>query len=386
MAFNQQVAGDVSAAGSSAGLAVSVNKVAGVTPGTTGLAVLDDATAAAARDTVVWASAAAIDPASPYTVIAGIDRVTFASSKTLAPRALANYADGQTILVTNSSTSTITVTITPADGTIDGGASVALSVAAHGVVGCQRVSASAWVSLQPGSGVSPGRLKAYISGGNPLCVVQGWDGSTWVDIGSAVAPDTTQADAAATITPSGTGFTSAAGYTPASDKRSTAWLALWTLSGAGTLGKTWTPTSTGTTVNLETTCDQPAVASYFAGVVLGHATTATTWTFGVAYGGSAAGVRHVTGISDDDAVTSGACTAAAPAYALLSTAATTGARSYYTGGRTSTNVVEDAIAAPGNSLASPAFGLIAMRPATGGGTLTVTAFEAYFYFGAGELT
>lgn len=155
--------------------------IAGVTPGATGLAVLDDATPAAARDTVVWASAGAIDPASPYTVAAGIDRVTFASSKTLAPRALSNYANGQTIIVTNSSASTITVTIAPADGTINGGASVALTVLAHAVVGCQRVSASAWVSLQPGSAAVK-RITATTLGGVFIAYGEAWLGGAWVQI------------------------------------------------------------------------------------------------------------------------------------------------------------------------------------------------------------
>jgi hypothetical protein len=161
-----------------------------VTPGATGLAVLDDATPAAARDTVVWASAGAIDPASPYTVAAGIDRVTFASSKTLAPRALSNYANGQTIVVTNSSASTITVTITPADGTIDGGASVALTVLAHAVVGCQRVSASAWVSLQPGSAAIK-RITATVVGGAFVAYGETWIGGAWVQITPSVSPTVT---------------------------------------------------------------------------------------------------------------------------------------------------------------------------------------------------
>jgi hypothetical protein len=99
----------------------------GSVTGIADLAVADGGTGgstpAAARDGVLWASAGVIDPASPYTVAAGVDRVTFASSKTMAPRALANYVDGQAIYAVNSSASTITVTITPADGTIDGSAS-----------------------------------------------------------------------------------------------------------------------------------------------------------------------------------------------------------------------------------------------------------------------
>lgn len=164
----------------------------GSVTGITDLAVADGgtgaSTAAGARDNILWASAAAIDPASPYTVAAGVNRVTFASSKTLAPRALSNYADGQTILVTNSSSSTITVTITPADGTIDGSSSVALSVPAHGVVGCQRVSASAWVSLQP-SAVGVSRVVLDISGGAWRAAGYGYTSGGWVQVTPFVAPE-----------------------------------------------------------------------------------------------------------------------------------------------------------------------------------------------------
>lgn len=146
----------------------SVSISGGSISGITDLAVADGgtgaSTAAGARDGIVWASGGAIDPASPYTVAAGVDFVSFASSKTAAPRALANYADGQRILFYNSSTSTITVTITPADGTIDGGASVALSCPAKGVVGCVRLTSSTWGSVQPGT-VEVTRIVADISGG-----------------------------------------------------------------------------------------------------------------------------------------------------------------------------------------------------------------------------
>ena len=170
----------------------SVAITGGSVTGITDLTVADGgtgaSTAAGARDNILWASAAAIDPASPYTVAAGVNRVTFASSKTLAPRALSNYADGQTILVTNSSSSTITVTITPADGTIDGSSSVALSVPAHGVVGCQRVSASAWVSLQS-SAVGVSRVVLDISGGAWRAAGYGYTSGGWVQVTPFVAPE-----------------------------------------------------------------------------------------------------------------------------------------------------------------------------------------------------
>ena len=217
-----------------AGVITSPNAttLAGVTPTAAGLALLDDATAAdqrttlglgtiatqaannvsisggsitgitalgvaaggtgggtpaAARDGVLWASAAAIDPASPYTVAAGIDRVTFASSKTMAPRALSNYADGQAIYAFNSSASTITVTIAPADGTIDGSASVAYTVPAHGVVGCLRTSSSTWVSVQPGS-VSVSRIVADISGGAWRAAGYASINGSWIRVTDYKAP------------------------------------------------------------------------------------------------------------------------------------------------------------------------------------------------------
>jgi hypothetical protein len=159
------------------------------------LAVADGGTGgstpAAARDGVLWASAGVIDPASPYTVAAGVDRVTFASSKTMAPRALANYVDGQAIYAVNSSASTITVTITPADGTIDGSASVAYTVPAHGVVGCLRTSSSTWVSVQPGS-VSVSRIVADISGGAWRAAGYASVAGSWIRVTDYKAPTYTQ--------------------------------------------------------------------------------------------------------------------------------------------------------------------------------------------------
>lgn len=169
-------------------VAITGGSVTGITDLTVADGGTGASTAAGARDNIIWASAAAIDPASPYTVAAGVNRVTFASSKTLAPRALSNYADGQTILVTNSSSSTITVTITPADGTIDGSSSVALSVPAHGVVGCQRVSASAWVSLQP-SAVGVSRVVLDISGGAWRAAGYGYTSGGWVQVTPFIAPE-----------------------------------------------------------------------------------------------------------------------------------------------------------------------------------------------------
>ena len=230
--------------------------------GGTDVAVADGgtgaSTAAAARDNIVWSGAGAIDPSSPYTVAAGVDNVTLATSKTVAPRALSNYADGQIIRVTNSGASTITVTITPADGTIDGSSSVALTVLAHGVVGCQRVSASAWVSLQPG-GLSYGsRLKFYVSGGTAYAQKQIATNAaltTWVDFGSPVAADSV------TATLSGSTITVASGASTGSP--SAAFYVAWKIDGTGGLALDWT--AQGTVLGAQYT-GMPSQTHGFAGV------------------------------------------------------------------------------------------------------------------------
>lgn len=155
--------------------------------------------------------AGAINPSSPYTVAAGVEVVTLTSSKTVAPRALSNYQDGQRILVVNDSTGTITATITPADGTIDGASSVALSVPAHGVVGCVRTSSSTWGSLQP-SGLSTSwrALRVYISGGTLVGQEYAQSAAGLVAIGSAVTA-TVETGSSAEVTFSGANATIKAG-------------------------------------------------------------------------------------------------------------------------------------------------------------------------------
>lgn len=127
----------------------TVARVAGTTPGTTGLSTLAATTPAAARDTVVWSSSGAVDPASPYTVAAGINCITATTSKTIIPRALANYVDTQQILFVNTSTGTITATFVPTDGLIQGVASLSVLVPPGGIVSCIRLSATAWGLVQP---------------------------------------------------------------------------------------------------------------------------------------------------------------------------------------------------------------------------------------------
>lgn len=189
-------------------------------------------TPAGARDNILWASAAAIDPASPYSVAAGINNVTFSSSKTLSPRALSNYADGQTIIVTNSSASSIVVTITPADGTIDGAASVALTVLAHGVVGCQRTSSTTWVSLQPNA-LTPCGARGYAVGGVPYMVPVALINGTLVDVGASVAASATADPSAFGCTWGGADLTVPAGANVASSLQSGGQYWSWNFSALG---------------------------------------------------------------------------------------------------------------------------------------------------------
>jgi hypothetical protein len=173
-----------------------------------------------------------VDPASPYTVAAGVNNVTFASSKTLAPRALSNYVDGQSIVVTNSSASTITVTITPADGTIDGSASVALTVLAHGVVGCQRTSSTTWVSLQPGA-LTPNGVHGYVSGGSFYAVAANINNGVITDIGTAIVPTSTNDPSGIGCTTSGANVSVPFGAASSGAMQTTAQYWSWTLSSLG---------------------------------------------------------------------------------------------------------------------------------------------------------
>lgn len=146
----------------------TVAKVAGVTPGARGLTVLATETAAAARDAVVWASAGALNPASPYTVAAGVWRITATGSITVNLPALSTFANTQPITVFNDSASSITVTFDP-DGTdtIDGGsagASAAYTVTPRGTVGALKTGATTWGSVQP-SALTVNAVYAYFSGG-----------------------------------------------------------------------------------------------------------------------------------------------------------------------------------------------------------------------------
>lgn len=392
--------------------APTVAKVAGVTPGTGGLAVLDDASTAAVLATIGGQAADAgltsltsadasaglpyVSAANTWTAVGPLASgdVFYASSASALAR-LAKGSDGQVLTLASglpswatpatsscvSSASAPTVNDDSGDGYALGKCWVNTSTDVIYYLADTSVGAAVWRPV-----LSSRRLHAYIAAGAALAAVQGYTGSGWVNLTTPAAPDTTQADAAATVTLSGTGYTSASGYTPASDQLSECWRAIWTLSGAGNTGATWTPASAGTSVRIEFTSDQVATASHLEGGVIGHATTPGTWSFGGGYGASSGGARHVVGVSDDDAMTSTSCTAAAPGSAVLISAASTSPKAHIVAGRTATSAVEDGIAAVGSSLASPGAGLFACRPATGGGDLTVTALEADFYFPAGELT
>lgn len=171
--------------------------------------------------------AGAINPSSPYTVAAGVEVVTLTSSKTVAPRALSNYQDGQRILVVNDSTGVITATITPADGTIDGVSSVALSVPAHGVVGCMRTSSSTWGSLQQGDVAES--YEARLVGGAWYAFPQAWTGSQWIDVGPGVAA-TVEAGSGTAWSASGTTLTLLAGLTNTTQPHSAQGKVYWTVA------------------------------------------------------------------------------------------------------------------------------------------------------------
>lgn len=367
----------------------------GSVTGITDLAVADGgtgaSTAAGARDGILWSSAATIACASPCSPGAGIGTVTVSGTVTVNLPALSGYADGQPLTIHCDSASSCPVTLDPSDsGTCDGGgagtACAAITVPAHGVVGARRLSSSAWGSVQPGAVGATLRIRAYVDGsGNPRAVTQTLNGSTWTNKGSPVAPDTTQDDAAGDIAWSGTGYTGGAVYLSAEDQLSECELAIWTLSGAGNLGVTWTPTN-GTQVDIGFSSNQSAEASHLEGGFIGHATTRTTWSFGGGLGASSGGTRHTIAVSDDDAMTSTACTSVAPVYATLAAAASTSPHASSVTCFTSAAVVDEAHAAVGSSLASPAVGLFACRQAITANTVDATDVVATFTFPAGELT
>ena len=252
----------------------------GSVTGITDLAVADGgtgaSTAAGARDGIVWASAGAIDPASPYTVAAGIDLVTIASAKTIAPRALSNYADGQLIRIYNSSSSTITVTITPADGTIDGGASIALSCPARGIVGCVRLSASTWGSVQPGS-LTPNAIRVYASGSSVYAVTAFVDPSTGAvtDVGTPVVGSATGTDYSETI--SGGKITIPAGAASSGAVESNSRRYTWTIADLGmTAWSVASPRIFVGTISGTALSDESEARSGTAAVLVGLGTGAST--------------------------------------------------------------------------------------------------------------
>lgn len=132
-----------------------LTSIAALTTTSVGRGLLDDASAAALRDSVVWAGAGSIACASPCTPGAGVNWVTVSGTVTVNLPALSTYADGQLLRLVCDSASACTVTLDPSDsGTCDGGsagaACAAISVPAHATVGAIRTSASAWGSVQPG--------------------------------------------------------------------------------------------------------------------------------------------------------------------------------------------------------------------------------------------
>lgn len=213
-----------SAARTSLGVAIGTNVQAydadlttwaGLTPSAFFQTLVDDASAAAARDTLVHASAGSIACSSPCTPAAGVTALTVAGTTTVNLPALSTYADGQRLLIVCDSASSCPVTLDPSDsGTCDGGsagaACSAITVQAHGTVGAIRTGASAWGSVQPGA-VVVGRIVATILGGAYVAWGEMNISGTWTQVTSTVAssiagdPDGLGATASGTALSWGTG-------------------------------------------------------------------------------------------------------------------------------------------------------------------------------------
>lgn len=197
----------------------------------------DDATAAAARDTLVHASAGSIACASPCTPAAGVTQVTVSGTVTINLPALSTYADGQPLLIHCDSASSCSVTLDPSDsGTCDGGsagaACTAITVQAHGVVGARRTSSSSWGSVQPGSvGGNPSILLTVVGGAlvayEQTCTAAG------ICTGSTALTVTVETSTCAP-TLSGTRYTHPSGATASTSTQSQCYEAYILLSDAST--------------------------------------------------------------------------------------------------------------------------------------------------------
>lgn len=153
-------------------------------------------------------AALVVDPASPYTVASGVREISVASSTIVVlPDSGVNV--GEVIRVSNSSSSSITVTLRRAGSdNIDGAASdVAITTGAHAIVGAIRRASADWRSLQPASvnlTGAPRSVEITLVAG-----VAGWIeyvliGGTWTAVSSHTAL-TTETDGGVTF--SGTTMT-----------------------------------------------------------------------------------------------------------------------------------------------------------------------------------
>lgn len=98
---------------------------------------------------VVAEAAAVIDPASPYTVAAGVREIVTGSALTVNLPS-SGVVVGESVRVTNSAAAAIVVTFArSASDTIDATTSVAVTLAAHAKCAAVRRASADWRSVQP---------------------------------------------------------------------------------------------------------------------------------------------------------------------------------------------------------------------------------------------
>lgn len=362
--------------------------------GITDLAVSDGGTGgstpAAARDGVLWASSGALNPASPYTVAAGVWRITATGSLTVNLPALSTFANTQPITVFNDSASSITVTFDP-DGTdtIDGGsagASAAYTVTPRGTVGALKTGATTWGSVQPGGvgSYNAPTIHMYPSGTSMMVAIEVYSGGAWVAVKGPTAVSRTAGSSGNNASISGSAIASASGYATLSDQplEGDSWRE--PLDGTGVLAATWTPGAAGW-LRIEVTSDQPTVTYYQVYGYAGHPTPGSGPGLRTGWGrGGSTKAVHVASDNNTDGGTSPAATATGPAIAYWEwdAAGVYTARGW---GRVSGGVIEDNPATPPATPTTMAVIAGVLRPVLAGGTLSAT-LDVRVYPAPGTLT